>query len=237
MTLEAPRPGWQDLEIRLGHRFRDPGLLQRSLTHRSYAGGDPHRNNEQLEFLGDAVLSLAMSDLLLERFPQRREGDLSKVRASLVNERVLARQATELAVGDFLLVGKGEEQSGGRCKASILAGAYEAILGAVYMDAGFDAARRMVSAHFAHAIEDHSTLGLQDYKTRLQELTQQHFREVPTYRLVRESGPDHDKRFVSQIVVGGKVYGKGVGRSKKVAEQAAAMEALQRLEATHEGNP
>jgi ribonuclease III len=217
------------LEARLGHRFRTPALLERSLTHRSHAGGDPERNNEQLEFLGDAVLALAMTDLLLARFPERREGDLSKLRASLVNEPVLARQATMLGLGEHLRLGKGEERTGGRSKPSILAGAYEAVLGAVYLDAGLHVAREMVARHLGPVIDDHPTLGLQDYKTRLQELTQHHFREVPVYRLVRESGPDHDKRFVSQIVVAGKVYGNGVGRSKKIAEQAAAMQALERL--------
>jgi ribonuclease-3 len=216
-----------EVEERLGYRFQDPGLLRRSLTHRSFAGRDPAHNNEQLEFLGDAVLSLAMGDLLLQRFAGRSEGDLSKVRASLVNEAVLALTATELGLGEHIRIGKGEERTGGRRKPSILAGAYEAVLGAVYLDGGFPAARELVGGHFSRAIDDHTTLGLQDYKTRLQEMTQSHFKEVPTYRLVRASGPDHDKRFVSQILVGGKVYGRGVGRSKKIAEQAAAMKALE----------
>ncbi len=224
-----PRENRGPIEARLGYRFRDAALLRRGLTHRSSAGGDPKRHNEQIEFLGDAVLALAMSDLLIERFPDRREGDLSKLRASLVNEAILARIATELGLGDHLLLGKGEERTGGRRKASILAGAYEAVLGAVYLDAGFQEARAMVARHFAAAIEGHATIGLRDYKTQLQELTQSSFKEVPTYHLLRETGPDHDKRFVSQISIGGTIYGRGVGRSKKVAEQAAAMEALERL--------
>jgi ribonuclease III len=199
------------------------------LTHRSHAGGDPDRHNEQLEFLGDAVLALGMSDLLLRTFPERREGELSKVRASLVNEAVLARVAHELGLGEHLLLGKGEERTGGRRKPSILAGAYEAVLGAVYLDGGFAAGHAMVERHFAAAIADHATVGLQDYKTRLQELTQSTFKEVPSYYLVQETGPDHDKRFVSQISIAGTVYGRGVGRSKKIAEQAAAMEALAQL--------
>jgi ribonuclease-3 len=224
-----PRENRGSIDARLGYRFRDPALLRRGLTHRSSAGGDPKRHNEQMEFLGDAVLALAMSDLLLERFPDRREGDLSKLRASLVNESTLARIATELGLGDHLLLGKGEERTGGRRKASILAGAYEAVLGAVYLDAGFQEARAMVARHFAGAIEGQAAIGMQDYKTQLQELTQSSFKEVPTYHLVRETGPDHDKRFVSQISIAGTVYGRGVGRSKKVAEQAAAMAALERL--------
>jgi ribonuclease-3 len=224
-----------EVEARLAYHFRDPGLLRRSLTHRSFAGGDPGLNNEQLEFLGDAVLSLAMGDLLIQRFSDRPEGDLSKVRASLVNEAVLARKAAELGLGAHLLVGRGEERTGGRRKPSILAGAYEAVLGAVYLDGGYEAARQVVLSHFHRAIDDHATVGLQDYKTRLQEITQSRFKEVPTYRLVRETGPDHDKRFVSQILVAGKVYGRGVGRSKKIAEQAAAMQALERLRRTLAG--
>jgi ribonuclease-3 len=229
MVPPRSRENRGSIDARLGYRFRDPALLRRGLTHRSSAGGDPKRHNEQMEFLGDAVLALAMSDLLIERFPDRREGDLSKLRASLVNEGTLARIATELGLGDHLLLGKGEERTGGRRKASILAGAYEAVLGAVYLDAGFQEARAMVARHFAGAIEGHAAIGLQDYKTQLQELTQSSFKEVPAYHLVRETGPDHDKRFVSQISIAGTVYGRGVGRSKKVAEQAAAMAALERL--------
>lgn len=223
-----------DLCRRLGHAFRAPKLLLRSLTHRSCAGGDPDQHNEQLEFLGDAVLSLAMSDLLLRRFPERPEGDLSKIRASLVNESVLARKATELGLGEDLFLGKGEERTHGRAKPSILAAAYEAVLGAVYLDGGFVAARELVERHFADAVEEYPTVGLQDYKTRLQELTQSRFREVPTYDLVKETGPDHNKRFISQISLRGKVYGRGSGRSKKIAEQAAAMQALGRLEDSRE---
>jgi ribonuclease-3 len=227
-------PELDDLCRRLGYEFRARELLQRSLTHRSFAGGDPAQHNEQFEFLGDAVLSLAMSDLLLARFPHRPEGDLSKIRASLVNEAVLARTAIELGLGGDLYLGKGEERTHGRTKPSILAAAYEAVLGAVYLDGGFGAARLLVSRHFDDAVEAHTTAGLQDYKTRLQELSQSRFREVPTYDLVRESGPDHNKRFVSEISLQGTVYGRGSGRSKKIAEQAAAMEALDRLESTRE---
>jgi ribonuclease III len=214
----------------VGHRFSNLELLRRSLTHRSSVGKDTARNNEQFEFLGDAVLALAMSDLLIGRFPDRSEGDLSKIRASLVNESVLAEKATELGLGEALLLGKGEERTRGRRKPSILAAAYEAVLGAVYLDADFDQVRDLVARHFGRAIDEHATAGLQDYKTRLQELTQSLFKEVPTYELIRETGPDHDKRFVSQISIVGKICGRGVGRSKKIAEQAAAMQALQSLE-------
>jgi len=214
------------LETTLDHRFANPDHLAVSLTHRSAGEGS---NNEKLEFLGDAVLSLAMSDLLMARFPEAREGDLSKIRASLVNAEVLARKARELGLGRWLRLGKGEERSGGREKLSILAAAYEAVLGAVYLDAGYETARDTVEAHFAADLGEHQTVGLRDYKTELQELTQRLFRETPAYTLVEESGPDHEKRFVSEIAIGGCPLGRGVGRSKKTAEQAAAMEALRGL--------
>ena len=214
------------LEAALGHRFARPEHLVVALTHCSFGEG---RDNETLEFLGDAVLALAMSDLLMSRFPDAREGELSKIRASLVNAEVLGRKARQLDLGRWLHLGKGEDRSGGREKVSILAAAYEALLGAVYLDAGYERARAVVQAHFAADVEEHLTVGLRDYKTQLQELTQRLFRETPAYTLVEESGPDHEKRFVSEIAIGGRTRGRGVGRSKKTAEQAAAMEALATL--------
>jgi ribonuclease III len=215
------------IEAGLGHRFIRPDGIALALTHRSFAA--EAANNEKLEFLGDAVLALAMSDLLMARFPEANEGDLSKIRASLVNADVLARKARELDLGSHLRLGKGEEKTGGRDKSSILAAGYEALLGAVYLDAGYEAARRVVEAHFTADIEEHLTVGLRDYKTRLQEVTQRLFRETPLYTLVEESGPDHEKRFVAEIAINGRRYGSGVGRSKKTAEQAAAGEALAAL--------
>jgi len=207
------------LEAALGHRFERPEQLAVALTHRSFGEGE---NNEKLEFLGDAVLALAMSDLLMARFPEAREGDLSKMRASLVNAEVLARKTRELDLGRWLRLGKGEEKNGGREKPSILAAVYEALLGAIYLDAGYERARSVVE--------------LRDYKTELQELTQRLFRETPAYTLVEESGPDHEKRFVSEIAIGGRLFGRGVGRSKKTAEQAAAMQALAALARGHTEN-
>jgi ribonuclease III len=215
------------IEAGLGHRFIRPDAIALAITHRSFAA--EAANNEKLEFLGDAVLALAMSDLLMARFPEANEGDLSKIRASLVNADVLARKARELDLGLHLRLGKGEEKTGGRDKSSILAAGYEALLGAVYLDAGYEAARRVVEAHFTADIEEHLTVGLRDYKTRLQEVTQRLFRETPLYTLVEESGPDHEKRFVAEIAINGRRYGRGVGRSKKTAEQAAAGEALAAL--------
>ena len=215
------------LEASLRHRFVRPEHLAVALTHRSTGDG---AHNETLEFLGDAVLSLAVSDLLMRNFPAATEGDLSKMRASLVNAEELAQKARAMDLGRWLSVGKGEERSGGRAKEKILAAAYEAVLGAVYLDAGWEPARQVVEAHFAPGLaREPQAPGHRDYKTRLQELTQRVHREMPAYTLVEERGPDHEKQFVVELAVGGRVLGRGVGRSKKLAEQAAAMEALAAL--------
>jgi len=219
------------LQKQLGYRFKDNSLLLRCLTHVSFGRGKGGEHNETLEFLGDAVLDLAVSDLLMRRFPDKSEGDLSKMRASLVNAATLAEKASDLHLGDLLRMGKGEERSGGREKKSILAGVFEALLGAIYWDGGYDPARRVVERYFAPDTGE-AKLGLQDYKTRLQEISQMLFHEPPVYRLVAETGPDHEKRFVTEIAVGGKVLGRGEGRSKKQAEQEAAGKALEGLQKT-----
>jgi ribonuclease III len=217
------------LQKELGYLFSDPQVLLRSLTHVSYNRGKGDYHNEVLEFLGDAVLDLAVSDLLMSRFPEKSEGDLSRMRASLVNSSALAEKAAALNLGPLLRLGRGEERSGGRTKRSILAGAFEALLGGVYRDGGYEAARRVIERYFAPDIEE-KDLGQQDYKTRLQEISQMLFQAPPTYRLVFESGPDHEKRFVTAIAVGGKVLGKGEGQSKKQSEQEAAKIALHELQ-------
>ena len=218
----------ESLQDALGYRFRDPALLNRCLTHVSCGGGmDAH--NESLEFLGDAVLGLAISDLLMRRFPVRSEGDLSRMRASLVNRRVLADKARFLRIGEVLRVGKGEERTGGRHKESILAASFEALLGGIYWEAGYEAVRPVVENHFIGDLE-HGGLGLDDYKTRLQEVSQRLYRVPPTYRLVRESGPSHDRYFETEIRVGGHLVGQGEGRSKKQSEQEAARRALEMLQ-------
>ena len=212
------------LEAALGHRFARPHHLEVALTHRSTGAGT---DNETLEFLGDAVLALAISDLLMRAFPDAREGDLSKMRASLVNAESLAHKARRIDVGRWIEVGKGEERSGGREKERILASGYEALLGAVYADAGYEAARIVVETHFAENLHAEVEIpGERDYKTRLQELTLRLYREMPVYTLSAERGPDHEKEFVVELAVGETILGRGVGRSKKIAEQAAAMEAL-----------
>jgi ribonuclease III len=221
------------LEAGLGHRFARPEYLDVALTHRSFAVDVP--NNETLEFLGDAVLALATSDLLMAHFPGAHEGELSKMRAALVNAETLAEKARRLDLGRWLRLGRGEEKTGGRDKGKILAAGYEALLGAIYRDAGYEAARAVVAAHFAGDIGEELRAGLRDYKTQLQETTQRLFREIPVYTLLEESGPDHQKSFVFAITIGGRPYGRGVGRTKKTAEQAAAMEALVTLAREHPG--
>ncbi len=227
----APKnhPQFVLLQKELGYTFSDSALLVRSLTHVSYERHKEGDHNEVLEFLGDAVLDLAVSDLLIRRYPTKSEGDLSRMRAALVNSSVLAEKATILKLGSLLRLGKGEEQSGGRNKPSILAGAFEALLGAVYEDGGYLASRRLVERSFAADLKD-KKLGQQDYKTRLQEISQMLFHAPPVYRLVSESGPDHDKCFVTEIVVGGKVFGNGQGKTKKQSEQEAAKMALEELQ-------
>ena len=228
-------PDLTRLQKELGYSFSDTGLLLRCLTHVSYGRGKEDSHNETLEFLGDAVLDLAVSDVLMRRFPEKSEGDLSKMRASLVNAAVLAGKGAQLNLGELLRMGKGEERSGGRKKKSILAGAFEALLGGIYWDGGYDPARRVVERYFSSDIEE-KQLGQHDYKTRLQEISQMLFHAPPVYRLVAETGPDHEKRFATEIVIAGKVLGRGEGRSKKQAEQEAASKALKELQQSREAS-
>jgi ribonuclease-3 len=228
-------PGYARLEAMLGHQFGRLGLLEEALTHKSYLNENPgtgRRDNERLEFLGDAVLGLAVGHLIMERFPQVREGDLSMIRAQVVNEHSLAEVATALALGEWLFLGRGEEQTGGRRKESLLADACEAVVAAVYLDGGFGAAfdvvRRLFEPRFAGLPEP----GRGDHKTRLQERAQAMCRETPRYAVVAESGPDHEKTFVVGVSFGGKEWARGEGRSKKEAEQRAAQAALKALAET-----
>jgi ribonuclease III len=226
----------ETLEDRIGHAFGKPELLALALVHRS-ALARAGQNNEKLEFLGDAVLDLAVSDLLMKRFPTADEGELSKRRAALVNARVLAAKAAAMNLGAELRLGKGEEKSGGRKKASILAAAFEAVIGAVYLDGGFGAAREVVSHHFREDLARAAGESPIDHKSRLQEITQQLFHETPSYALVRASGPDHDRAFVVEISIAGRLSGRGEGKSKKEAEQHAALEALSEIEKRAKGSP
>jgi ribonuclease-3 len=216
-----------ELEHTLGYRFRRPDLLQIALTHPSAAGpGEPHY--ERLEFLGDAVLDLAIADLLMRLFPDAKEGTLSKERASIVNGRTLALKAVEVGLKEKLRLGKGEEKNGGRDKTSILAASFEAVVGAIYMDGGLKAAQRVVEALFASDIGGPSAE--RDYKTELQELSYRRFRTQPIYELLAARGPDHAKRFTTRIRIAGRELGVGEGASKKQSEQAAARAALVQIE-------
>jgi ribonuclease III len=208
----------------------EPALLERALTHRSYAyehGGLP--TNERLEFLGDSVLGLVVTDTLFRSHPELPEGQLAKLRAAVVNMRALADVGRELALGDYVRLGRGEETTGGRDKSSILADTLEAVLGAVYIGQGLDAAARLVHRLFDPLIDEAATLGAGlDWKTSLQELTATAALGVPEY-VVTETGPDHEKIFSAVVQVGGEPYGGGTGRSKKEAEQEAAATAWRHL--------
>jgi ribonuclease-3 len=211
------------LEARIDYRFRDRSFLERALSHRSWcAENGGHESNERLEFLGDSVLGLVVTDDVFRRFPQLPEGQLSEVRAGVVNARALADVAVEMQLGDYLLLGKGEAGGGGRTKQSILADALEALIAAVYLDGGLDAAARLVLARFGDRIcEAAAGPGGRDYKTRLQEIAAQRSLGRPRY-LVRDEGPDHAKRFFATVMLEGEESGTGEGNSKKEAEQAAA---------------
>jgi ribonuclease-3 len=218
------------LNDRLGRPFDDESDLATALAHRSWCAEHPgHESNERLEFLGDAVLGLIVTDYIYRAFPDLPEGELAKVRASVVSAAALAEVAADLELGDAMLLGKGEAASGGREKPSILADALEAVLGAVYLAGGWGAAQRVVMNLLGDRIMSASEgPGGQDYKTRLQELVARHFTELPRYAL-RDEGPDHAKRFFAEVRVDGAVRGQGEGRSKKQAEAAAARAAWEAL--------
>ena len=218
----------QKLPQKLGHEFKDQDLLRLALTHKSFSNVD---HNERLEFLGDAVFDLVLSDLLMKKFADD-EGGLSKKRASLVNEAVLARIATALDLSSAMILGKGEILTGGEKKPRLLASVLEALIGAVYLDGGFESARVCVDKMFGPLLSEMDPLSdfSDDYKTRLQELLQSEHKSGPVYRVKRETGPSHDREFVIEVEFQTKVLGQGSGRSKKIAEQMAAKEALQALE-------
>jgi len=224
---------FKNLESRLGYSFKKKDLLKRALTHRSYVNEkklDSVEHNERLEFLGDAVLELVVSEFLMNRYVNFSEGELSKLRASIVNEKQLATLARGWHLGDYLYLGRGEEQTSGREKNSLLADAFEAILGAVYVDRGFKKAFEVIRHHYSKLLGDQPPENFyKDYKTELQEKSQELFRSVPHYKLVAEMGPDHDKIFEVELSIRQEVMGRGTGRSKKEAEQEAAQKALQKL--------
>jgi ribonuclease-3 len=221
----------------LGYSFRKPDLLREALTHKSYLNelrasekDRPAQDNERLEFLGDAVLDLAVSESLIALYPLSAEGDLSKMKARIVSEVTLARVAKRLGVGEYLLLGRGEERTRGREKPSLLGDALEAVIAAVYLDGGYEAARTMLLKIFEdeiHRLDQHRDE--LDYKTELQESCQREFDVLPTYRVLSESGPDHQKIFEVKLTIKEELFGIGRGRSKKEAEQQAAKQALENL--------
>ena len=226
------------LEAMLGYTFQNRALLEQALRHASWCNehaSEHLEDNERLEFLGDAVLDLVVGHKLMTRFPQLREGELSVTRAQVVSEAGLSEVAAQLGIGQWLSLGKGEEKSGGRTKPSILADAFEALLAAVYLDGGFDAAVEMVERLLAQRIETVEFKGFYDFKTRLQETSQARLKATPTYRVVQEIGPDHDKRFVVAVTIADEEWARAVGKSKKEAEQMAAAEAHFRLEGSDVG--
>ena len=221
----------KDLETAIGYRFNNITLLQNALTHSSYANETWHdslRSNERLEFLGDSVLGMVVAEHLYRTFPERPEGELTRMRADMVCERALANVANRLNLGTHLLLGHGEEQGGGRQRPSILADAMESVIAACFLDGGMDAARNLIEGFILCEVPV-SKLRNADYKTALQERVQQKKDQSITYRLIGESGPDHDKSFQVEVLLNGQVVGTGEGSSKKRSEQDAARDALEKL--------
>ncbi len=227
--LEVPDDA---LDHALGVRFSDPRLREMALTHRSFAfERGLTTTNERLEFLGDSVLGVVVTDMAYRTYPEMPEGSLAKLRAAIVNMTALAEVARSLGLGQLVRLGKGEEQSGGRDKSSILADALEAVFGAVYLDLGLDVATELIQRLFRPRMEAYVRgEGDRDYKTILQELASQALHTMPEYRL-EERGPDHQKEFTATVYLGGEALGTGIGRSKKEAEQQAARQAHQRITA------
>ena len=220
-----------ELEKAIGYQFRNITLLQNALSHSSYANERWHdslKSNERLEFLGDSVLGMVVADYLYRNFPNRPEGELTRMRADMVCEKTLATVANRLNLGKHLLLGKGEELGGGRGRESILADAVESVIAACYLDGGMSAAVQFIQT-FILVNVPLTKLHNADYKTALQELVQQKKNQVLSYQLVGESGPDHDKEFCVELTLNGEVVGTGIGSSKKRAEQAAAQKALEKL--------
>jgi ribonuclease III len=230
------RDEFEALQRAIDYRFRDSGLLEQAMTHTSRANEDASggaADNESLEFLGDAVLGFIVADLLFREFPAFDEGQKSKVKATLVSTTTLAKQAERIGLGEYLLLGRGEEKSGGRRKQALLADTYEALIASIYLDGGVDAARRFVARECAPLIDDVRRRGLadDDHKSALQELVQGLDLSLPEYRLAGTVGPDHRKLFEVDVIVQGEALASGRGASKKEAEQEAARLALERLTA------
>jgi len=228
------RDEFETLQQAIGYRFRDRGLLEHAMTHTSRANEDVSggvRDNESMEFLGDAVLGFVVADVLFRDFPEFDEGQKSKMKASLVSTATLAQQAERLDLGEHMLLGRGEEKTGGRRKQALLADSYEALIAAIYLDGGVEPARAFIVREFGPLIAEARRTGVsdRDYKSALQELLQSRELPLPEYRLVGSIGPDHRKLFQVEVIVKGERIGDATGRSKKEAEQEAARAALERL--------
>src|SRR5262245_29277470 len=229
------RDEFEDLQRRIEYRFRDRGLLEHSLTHKSRAAEDASggvADNESLEFLGDAVLGLVVAEALFRRYPSYNEGQKSKIKAAVVSTQSLARHAERLNLGDHLILGRGEEKTGGRFKQALLADAYEALIAAIYLDGGLEAAAAFLLRELSESLDAGAPPGFaQDYKSALQERLQALGHPLPEYRVSGEAGPDHRKTFSVEVVVEGVVLGAASGKAKKEAEQEAARLALDQLAA------
>ena len=226
---------WQALQQVIAINFKDESLLQQAFIHSSYINenpGSPITDNERLEFLGDALLSFIVAEELYREFTNFGEGDLTEIRVSLIRQETLADIAAGLKLGDYLLLGKGEEATGGRGKQTNLADAFEALIGAVYIDQGLNIAKGFVLAKFANQLKEVRAKGIgRNYKALLQEFTQAKYKLLPTYRIVEASGPDHDKSFIVEVRLGDRLLGTGFGKNKRAAEMEAARSAWEKLAA------
>lgn len=225
----------QELQSIIGVEFNEIAMLNQSLTHTSYAyelnGNNNISQNERLEFLGDVVLGLIVSEYIYHKYPHYMEGDLAKIRAKVVSRPILAKLSKHLNLGHYLLLGKGEEITGGRTRHSILADTFEAIIGAIYLDSGLETSRSFILGQIKEDIEKiTSNVQVQDYKTDFQEFTQKKFKLLPVYKVIKKEGPEHKRIFEIAVMVKGKTWGIGRGGSKKEAEQKAAFYALQQVE-------
>jgi ribonuclease III len=227
----------EPLERQIGYRFKDRGVLEHAMTHRSRVHEDASGgvfDNESMEFLGDSVLGFVIADMLFREFPQHNEGQKSKLKASIVSAASLARLAEKINIGEYLILGRGEEKTGGRRKQALIADGYEALIAAIYLDGGVDAVRGFIQRQFADLIEEARRTGAhaaftEDYKSALQEWLQSHDRGLPSYRLASEAGPAHRRLFDVEVLVEGEPIARAEGKTKKEAAQAAAKLALERL--------
>ena len=232
MSSGKKKENLQPFQKNLGYTFNNLQLLRKALTHKSFVNetAEPTKNNERFEFMGDSVLDMIVSDYMVRNYPDLAEGPLSKIRAAVVNEACLADLARSMDLGQYLLLGKGEELSGGRQKNSLLADAYEAVAGAVYFDSNMETVFRIFLPELKNKIiQCAETSNYRDFKSELQEYTQIHLSCVPTYRVIKETGPDHSKQFQVGALIQEEIRGQGTGRTKKEAEQDAAKAALEHL--------